>query len=317
MKTTLATSFAFALAWTILSPHALAAPASSANPALRFTPCDTNGFAFDTGVLRGSLREQGHSQGLSSVVYVPTGARLDSSMGFIGHYRQFSANHRYGTGAWYWPSEASLQPDGSVAVIWPATKDRPFELRALYRWATPNALDVETSVLAKTNLTNFESFLASYFSPDFTNSRVYVRELPGQPGVKGFLAAEPSAGHWLAFPRDHAALALFRDGRWTYPPSPVDWVAMPPLAQPLGMRRSPATGLTAVLMAPPAECFAVCTPCQTDSHYSMYLSLFGRDLKEGETARARARLLIAPRLTEAEVLKAYEEYLQTLPARRR
>ena len=29
---------------------------------------------------------------------------------------------------------------------WKAAPDRPFELRATYRWATPNALDLETVV---------------------------------------------------------------------------------------------------------------------------------------------------------------------------
>lgn len=303
--------FAFA-AVVIVFHTAAAAPASSANPALRFTPAGTNEFTFNTGVLRGTLREQGQSKGLSSVVYVPTGTKLDSSMGFFGHYRVFSTNQRYSTGAWYWPSEATLQPDGSVAVRWPATNDRPFELRALYRWAAPNALDVETTVLAKTNLPHFESFLSSYCSASFTNAEVYVRNLPAKPGVAGFLAAEPGAGHWQVFPRDTAVLTLFRDGRWTYPPSPVDWVPRPPFALPLGLRRSPASGLMVVVMAPASECFALCTPFQSDPHYSLYLSLFGHDLKSGDTARARARLLIAPGLSEAQVLKAYQDYLHGL-----
>ena len=83
---------------------------------------------------------------------------------------------------------------------------------------------------------------------------------------------------------------------------------MPPLVHPLAVRRAPATGLTAVLMAPPGDCFAISTPQQSDPHDSLYLSLFGRDLSAGETAHARARLLIAPRLSQDEILNAWKNY---------
>ena len=270
----------------------------------------TNGFTFDTGVLRGKLRADGRSKGLSSVEHIATGMKLDRSMGLFGHYRVFTANKRYGAGAWDWPSDATLQPDGSVEVRWPATGERPFDLRAAYHWSSPAALDVETIVQAKTNLAKFESFLASYFAGNFTNSLAYVSELPGKPAVAGFMAAEPGAGLWQVFPRDEAAAAISRDGRWTIPPNPVAWVQMPRLAKPLGIRRDPATGLTAVIMSPPADAFAICMPHQTEGHYSMYLSLFGRDLKAGETVQARARLLIAEKITDAGAVKAYESYLK-------
>jgi hypothetical protein len=288
-----------------------AQPAAKPNP-LAFMAAGTNGFTFDTGVLRGKLRADGKSKGLSSVEHLASGAKLDRSMGLFGHYRVFTANKRYGGGAWDWPSDAQRQADGSVAARWPATDERPFELRATYRWAAPNALDIVTTVQAKTNLANFESFLASYFAETFTNSLAYVAELPGNPGVAGFLAAESSFGTWQAFPRDDAAMTIFRDGRWTIAPSPVEWVKMPRLAKPLGVRRDPVTGLTAVLMSPAADAFALCTPQQTEGHHSMYLSLFGRDLKPGQTARARARLLIAEEMSDVEAVKSYERYLKEL-----
>jgi len=52
--------------------------------------------------------------------------------------------------------------------------------------------------------------------------------------------ADTRYGIWQAFPRDDQAAAIIQDGRWTYPPSPVDWVIRPHLAKPLGIRRSPA-----------------------------------------------------------------------------
>lgn len=282
--------------------------ASVPSNALRFRAAGTNGFVFDTGVLRGALRAEGRARGLSSVVHVPSGATVSRGAGLFGHYRVFTANKRYGNGAWDWPGDATLQADGSVEARWPATDERPFELRATYRWAAPNALDAVTTVRAKTNLAHFESFLASYFAEAFTNALVCVAQLPAQPGVAGFLAADPKFGTWLAFPRDDAAMAIIRDGRWTIPPSPVAWVQMPRLAKPLGIRRDPHTRLTAVIMAPPGDAFALCTPQQEERHYSMYLSLFGRDLKAGETASARARLLIA-RLSDADAMNAYKSYL--------
>ena len=72
------------------------------NGRLAFSADGTNGFTFDTGVLKGKLRAEGKSTGLSSVVHLSTGATLDSSMGLFGHYRVFSANKRHGTAAWYW-----------------------------------------------------------------------------------------------------------------------------------------------------------------------------------------------------------------------
>ena len=226
------------------------------NGMLAFSASGANEFAFDTGVLKGKLRADGKSRGLSSVVHLPTGATLDSSMGLFGHYRVFSSNKRYGTAAWDWPSEAKLRRDGSVEVRWPSAEDRPFELRAVYRWAAPNTLDLETSMQAKTNLAKFESFLASYFAEGFTNSCVYAQST-AQLGLE---AADRNYGIWQAFPRDDEVVSIIQDGRWKILPNPVDWVIRPHLAKPLGVRRCPANGVSVLLMSPPQDCFAVLTP---------------------------------------------------------
>ena len=42
----------------------------------------------------------------------------------------------------------------------------------------------------------------------------------------------------------------------------------------------------------------------------MYLSLFGKDLKAGETARARARLVIGTKLAGEAMDKLYSDYLR-------
>jgi hypothetical protein len=272
---------------------------------LGFTASGTNGFAFDTGVLKGKLRAGDKSTGLSSVVHLPTGVTLDSSMGLFGHYRVFTTNKRYGTAAWDWPSDARLRQDGSVEVRWPSAEDRPFELRAVYRWAAPDTLDLETSVLAKADLAKFESFMASYFAECFTNACVYARS----NGQQWLETADKNHGTWQAFPRDDQAVTIIEDGRWKLPPNPVDWAIRPRLAKPLAIRGCPANDLRAVIMSPPQDCFAVLTPFEAEGHRSMYLCLVGKDLKTGETARTRARLVIGTGLT-SKIDQLYSDFLQ-------
>jgi hypothetical protein len=125
------------------------------------------------------------------------------------------------------------------------------------------------------------------------------------------MIASREAGIWLAFPRDTAAVAILQDGRWKLEPHPVDWVIQPRLTYPLGLRRAPAPGLTGLLMAPPKDCFAVLTPYETEPHYSTYLSLFGSDIAAGATVRARSRLILRPRLSEAEAVALYQKYVQS------
>lgn len=312
------TLFLVASALGCLSLAAVVVAAEKSQPARpAFVPADDGGFQFDTGVLRGKLRPGGKARGLSSVVHVPTGIALDrgdKGYGLFSHYRVFSAVKRYGVGAWDWPGEARLLADGAVEVRWPGAEDRPFEMRAVYRWAAPNALDLETIVQPAKDLERFESFLASYFQEPFTNALTCVRDHPRGSGKAGFMAAEKALGDWQMYPRDAAVLPLINDGRWQLLPNPVQWTIMPPLAQPICLRRDAKSGLAAVLMAPAGDCFAIAMPHQAEGHYSLYLSLFGRDLKAGETARARARLLVASGLTDKEILARYADYSKGLRA---
>ena len=83
---------------------------------------------------------------------------------------------------------------------------------------------------------------------------------------------------------------------------------MPRLAAPLALRRDAKRGLTAVIMAPAGDCFAVSMPYGEDGHRSVYLSLFGRDLKAGETASARARMVIGKAISDQQAIELYEAY---------
>ena len=275
---------------------------------LAFKQAGNESYTFDTGILRGTLRQEGRSIGLLSLEHIPSGSRLDGNdYGVFSHYRVFTANKRYGDGAWYLPSTSRLNPDGSVEISWPASEECPFELKALYRLSAPDTLDLITSVTAHSDLKAFESFLASYFTEAFPASSVYA--LGDGKDAPSFQTTEQEQGHWQAFPRDREAVALIQDGRWKIEPNPVDWVIRGDATRPLALRRNPQTGVCAVVMARPEDCFAVMTPYAAEGHRSLYLSLFGRDIKAGETATARARLVVRPLSNDEEAIDLYKAYL--------
>jgi hypothetical protein len=281
---------------------------------LRFTTTDGRRYVFDTGVLRGELRQAERTIGLTSLVHVPSGTRLDGTYGIFSYYRIFTSNKRYGHAAWEWPCASKLLPDGAVQIFWPADENRPIEMSATYRLTGPSTIDLETVVKAQKDLPQFEVFLASYFRETFPVPCVYVGENPEAEGKPGFLTAKKPLGDWQMFPRDEHVLPLIRDGRWQKEPNPVEWVIMPYMAAPVGIRRNTSGDLTAILMAPPEDCFAISTPYEGEGHYSLYMSLFGRDIKAGEKLNARSRLVIAAGASNEEVLEMYKEYMKELRA---
>jgi hypothetical protein len=135
-----------------------------------------------------------------------------------------------------------------------------------------------------------------------------VRENPEAGGKPGFLEAKQATAPWQMFPRDEEAIRIAADGRWKRPPYPVAWKIMPRLAAPLAIRRDAARGLTAVLMSPAEDCFAISMPFGEDPHRAVYLSLFGRDLPAGQTASARARLVVAHDLSDQQAIDLYRSY---------
>lgn len=301
-----------ALAASSLAPELLAAgltpsaAAPSAASKLGFV-AEGKEYRFDTGLLRGVLRPQGRSVGLATVIDARSGATLSGGLGLFSHYRLLDANERYGGGAWDFPSQARSLADGAVEAVWTHQPGLPFDMTVTYRWIAPNTLDLITTVTARKDIQRLEVFLASYFN-GFAESLVYVRDNPQTPGKAGLMPAVRSHGDWQMFPRDNAAIKIILDGRWKRPPNPVDWKIMPTLAGPLGVRRDAATGLTALVMAPPSDCFAVATPYGEEGHRSLYLSLLGRDLKAGQTAAVRSRLLIGRDISDAQAIAIYEAY---------
>lgn len=271
--------------------------------------------------------------GLQEVTHQATRQRLDRSNGLLSHYRVFTVGKRYGGGAWDWPSTARLLDDAAVEVSWPEAEGRPFSMQATYRWRDASTVDLETTVRAAADLRGFEAFVASYFHERFTNAMVAAKAPPDAASAGGAspdatvsnsgsaAAANPAAGtnapvlvralrsegDWQMFPRDVAAIPLIQDGRWKLEPNPVDWTLRSELVRPLVRRRAPSSGLSCVLMAPSEECFAVSMPYEAEGHGSAYLSLFGKDLRAGDMARARARLVVAVAKPDAALFVLYEE----------
>lgn len=300
-----------AIVFIIAACHPIASAADSppsSAPNLAFIP-DAGEYRFDTGPLHGTLRSGGRSLGLAPVIDRESGQTISGAYGLFSHYRLLDADSRYGAGAWDWASEAKLLADGAVEVRWAADKEHPFDMRAVYRWKSAGTLDLMTTVTAKKDLRRFEVFLASYFA-GFPQCFVYAR--PADGGAPAFVPAVKAAGEWQMFPRDEQAAGIITDGRWKRPPHPVDWAIMPRYAAPLAIRRDPESGLAAVVMTPAETCFAVATPYGEEGHRSVYLCLFGRDLKTGQTTAVPARLVIGRDIGDEQAIKLHEAYMAEL-----
>ena len=280
-----------------------------------FASNDKGEYVFDTGVLRGKLRPDGKSLGLSSLIHVPSGVRLNGRYGIFSFYRIFTTNKRYGHAAWDWPTVSKLLPDGGVQIVWPEGEDHPFEITAIYHLTEETTVDLETTVKTQKDLQQFEVFLASYFHESFPAPYVYAKTNPQTKGKPGFMPAEKSFGNWQMFPRDEDVLRVIRDGRWQKEPNPVNWVIMPYMAAPVCVRRNEAADLAVVLMAPQEDCFAISTPYRGEGHYSLYLSLFGRDVKAGETVKSCCRLVVAADISNQQILELYQKYTKQFRGR--
>jgi hypothetical protein len=299
------------------------ATATAGAAELAFKPAEPGFFAFDTGVVRGKLRLDGRSQGVASLVHVATGKEITyggEHPGIFSPYRVFSTDTRYGHAARDWPAESKLLEDGAVSARWPAADDHPVEITGVYRWSAPDTLDLELTVRPRIAMPRFELFLSSYFSAGFDAS-VYVKPNRFAQGEPRFLRADVNDlvdGTYLMFPRDREAALMIFDRRWERPPNPVQWSVTCHLAAPLAVRKDDASGLAAVMMAPAEDCFAVATPYNKTppdgvaGHKSLYLSLFGRDLGAGQTARARCRLVVGRELSDRQIIERYFAYVRSL-----
>lgn len=301
------------------------APAAPSD--LAFKPAGAGHYGFDTGAVRGKIRTGGRSQGIIELIHAPSGVAVahgGTLPGIFSYYRVFSTDTRYGDAARDWPTKTKLLDDGSLEVFWPPAEKHPLEMTAIFRWRRPDTLDVETVAKPQKDMPGFEVFLSSYFSPGF-RAVVYVKPNMFTPGKPQFLPADVNPlvdGTYLMFPRDRQAARMIFDRRWEFPPNPVQWSVTRHLAAPMAMRKDEKSGVTAILMSPPDDCFAIATPYNKTppdgvaGHQSLYLSLFGRDAPAGQTTRAHARLLVGQNLSDEQAVALYNQYLAERAAKR-
>jgi hypothetical protein len=295
-----------------------AAVARAEQPNLAFRPGEKGYYTFDTGLLRGQMRLDGRSQGICSLVHVPSGQELAKVPGLLSYYRILVTDGRYGHAARDWLNRPEILADGRLQVVFPPAEEHPLTLTGVFQWKTPNTLDLETSLTPNRDMPQLELFLSSYFAKTF-DALVFVKANMYHKDGPTLLRADDNPlvdGTYLMFPRDREAVGRIFDGRWNYPPNPVQWSVTRWLAGPMALRRDAATGLTAVLMSPPEDCFAVATPYNKTppdgvaGHSSLYLSLLGRDVKAGETVHAHCRMVIDSDLSDARAGELYQAYLK-------
>jgi len=270
-------------------------------------------FAFDTGVLSGEVVVNNKRQGMTALRLAGEKTNLaNPGIGLLTHYRIFSGAKRFAN-ARHNPKTARVLKDGSLEVTFDI-RDLPGKLSANYRWATPDTLDITTTVKAERDLPAFEVFLSSYSAMPSQGS-VYVKQ-PAGPGLLPINAERyTSAQGYLMFPRDAKARAMITDGRWQAKPNPVDWAMPLEMAGALTVRRF-AGGNAVAVMAHPDDCFAIALPHNKTppdgaaKHASIYQCLFGTDIKAGQTRTARARL-VAGRMNNAKIIERYNAYAAT------
>jgi len=276
-------------------------------PKLAFVPGAKDGeFAFNTGLLKGSMHRDGKASGVQQVVYVPTNTPVSDGRGWLTHYKLFTDEIRNLKSAWHWTTTARLVPDCAVEIRWEPNDERPFEMTAVYRWSAPDTLDQLTTVKARKDLRKFHVFLPSYYTvKGFTSSSVWVKSNPQAGGKPGFLEATKAMGELMSYPRDEEGAKLGQAHLGAF------WKILPFYAGALARRRDAATGLCGLMMAQPKDCFAIGTYYGEEKwHRVIYLSIFGRDIKSGQSDQARTRLVFGQNISDEQAIQRYRDYVK-------
>jgi hypothetical protein len=298
--------------------------ACAQSPDLAFTSVKPGEFTFDTGQFTGRLVAGEKAQGLVSLIDKASGVDLAKGRpeyGIFSFYRLLSSNKRWGGVMWEWPKSAALLPDGGVRIEWPAAAggddEHPADITGTFRWTSPDTLDVEATLKPHKDMPGLELFIGSYFKND-ARGHVYLgptRHAAGKPAMVAVDVTPLTVGTYNAFPRDLAAAQFVFDGRWELGSHPVQWSVTRYMAAPLAVRHDAKTGTSLAIMSRPRDCSTLyCSynqepPDGIAGHYSTYLSLFGRDVKAGETARAAARLAVRKNESPADAVAIYEKYI--------
>jgi len=234
---------------------------------------------------------------------------MDNNRGLLVPYRFLTPQKRFGFGSWEWPRTGRILASGAAELAWAETSDRPFRFTATYAWTAADTLDFSVVFTPGVDLEKFELFVGSYFK-QFTKAVVYVRD--AGDGKPGFVDTPKEKGEAQLFPRGEDVIPMIQDGRWKHPPYPNNWMFRQAFQAPLGIKSEPKSGVTAVIMAPPEDCFAVSMFEQKSGLGCYYLSLFGKDVKKGQTLTGHARMVFGRNITDGQAVQKYQEYLKGL-----
>ena len=285
--------------------------ASTAKPAaskLAFNQDRLGNLVFNTGIVKGSLRKDGKANFFRPISLIEPGVPMDNNQGLFVPYRFLTSQKRYGFGSWEWPRTGRILPNGAAELVWIEAPSHPFKFAATYTWTAADTLDFKVEFTPSVDLEKFELFIGSYFK-QFNKTVVYVRD--AGDGSPGFVDTPKEKGKAQLFPRDEDVMPIIRDGRWKFPPYPNNWEFRQMLQAPLGVKSQPKSGATVVIMAPPEDCFAVSMFEQNAPLGSYYLSLFGRDVKKGQTLVGHARMVFGKDITNEEAMRKYQNYLES------
>lgn len=284
-------------------------PPPAADAKLAFRADNKGNLVFDTGTVKGSVIKDGMGGGLTSVNFSESNVPIDSKQGLLAPHRLQTSRKRYSSSSWDWPHTGKLLSNGAAELRWENAADRPFVVTSTFQWKTCDTLDQTLAFTPDTDLEKFELFLSSYFNR-FTVAKAYAKD-PGN-GLPAFLEATKELGAMQLFPGNQDAMAMVSDGRWKLPPYPNDWAVRPGLEAPLGVKRDPNSGVTVILMSPPDSCFAIGMTQQDSDSGAFYQSLFGKDVKQGQTLTAHVRMVFGKNITDGQAIQRYQEYLKDL-----
>jgi len=279
-------------------------------------------YRIQTSKLRGAFVAGDHTHaikgcrhGLRGLVFLPTGRDLHPADGmldqlsrrrvdgFLNLFRVYSGPAQYC--ALRGEAAHVRQLADGAELTWPASEQRPVEVRALWRVTGPAQIDLSLEAVAGEPLEDFEILLANYVALDMVKG-VHIS---GPEGPELFrVRPSPEYGDAENYPffplgvdarRQQQQSGRFMSGsiwrRWK------SHVTARDAALPIAFADDGKTQV--VLMGEPESVSAVCvtaTPSTAppegwngmELHSALYFSLFCRDVAAGERLTARARLVV-------------------------
>lgn len=273
---------------------------------------------FENEDVSGSFLISGEYQGMRSLVHRPSGVEIaagEKLPGLVAPYRVFGNGRRYADVRDRTP-EASLPP-GGLRLVHPADADNPFRLDSCYSW-NGDTLDIRYTLVPETGMRGFEIGIASYLQAGF---RGFVSRQSNHWGETAPrlvpVDVNPMTDVYALFPRSEAELKTIFDGRWDLPPYPVRYSVPGYFALPLAYRCHSSTGVIALGMADPRECYAICLPVNNPpenpspahGYQAVYFYFFGRDLEPDQPVHWRLRWVVGRQFTGEEISRRWLEFV--------